>query len=30
MIEAKIFNNKLKELDQRFSFIMTHYINNYI
>ena len=30
MIEAKLFNNKLKELDQRFSFIMTNYINNYI
>jgi len=30
MIEAKIFSHKVKELDQRFSFIMTHYINYYI
>ena len=30
MIEAKIFSNKVKDLDQRFSFIMIHYINYYI
>ena len=30
MIEAKIFSNKIKELDQRFSFIMIHYIDYYI
>ena len=30
MLEAKIFSNKVKELDQRFSFIMVHYINYYI
>ena len=26
MIEAKIFSHKVKELDQRFSFIMKNYI----
>lgn len=30
MIEAKIFSHKVKELDQRFSFIMKNYINYYI
>lgn len=30
MIEAKIFSHKIKELDQRFSFIMIHYIDYYI
>ena len=30
MIEAKIFSHKVKELDQRFSFIMSQYINYYI
>lgn len=30
MIEAKIFSHKMKELDQRFSFIMIHYIDYYI
>ena len=30
MIEAKIFSHKIKELDQRFSFIMIHYIDYYV
>tara|TARA_Y100000741_G_C18261691_1_gene560721 strand:+ start:3093 stop:3518 length:426 start_codon:yes stop_codon:yes gene_type:complete len=30
MIEAKVFRHKVNELDQRFSFIMKHYINYYI
>ena len=30
MIEAKIFKNKITELNERFSFIMTEYINYYI
>ena len=30
MIKAKIFSHKVNELDQRFSFIMTHFINYYI
>lgn len=29
MVEAKIFSHKIKELDQRFSFIMIHYIDYY-
>lgn len=29
MIESKIFLHKIKELDQRFSFIMIHYIDYY-